>query len=895
MANGPSGTSDADKKRKKRKGTYHKVMVYLGFRNEDPDPDATRRKKRKEPRPEHPGPSKLDEHFGENWTDAAITKMIAAEVAAAMAKYAATPKPPPAPPMPAVYDADAPLKPNIRRPKPHKWMESPDVKSPAGVRPPVKDFVVSEHATSKHVKPERTPLASRDYSAYPQGTGVWFGGPSFPEKEGAKASLMSASAAGNTMQFCVIVTAVSFSPLLLDLARTVMRKENVALSLTRWVITAAAVFAIGFASFTVMRKPFARWLMRVASAVGVSRAGSLVAAAGIAFFTGLAGAALTQATTTSLKCLLAGKGWTTFITSVALATGSMLYHEWRTRRRAMLKRALTVFADVEKSPDGLAALMGEPGKKDTMNFAMGLTEAPGWARFREDELADWLNTFLARVWPFYNRSICNLVRSLVEPLLENHRPSMFRRINFEKLDLGDQPIQVPKVRWLGTRSDGMGASIELDLAWSGRAKIQLNATTSMSTIAIGVKDVEVYGKVQVTLQPMTPSLCPFYGLIVTLKQKPVLELDLDLPLGLEGTVSTAIQDWLEELVANILNDTLVWPERLVIPIAADDLPVTMPDGSEVSHKWYVDNVLTLRNTGLICVKVKRAENVVGDDTFSKADSYVRLHIKGPNKSKTEIIMNDNDPTWNQSLYMLVDDVQERKLAIEVMDSDETGLGKDFRVASKEVPLRELGLVANETKDAWFEFPETAERNAEVKDRPPLRTNLEITYVPFDVDGEGSSAMSERLRGVGMLTVRLIRAKGLKASDSNGKSDPFCKVSMPKAAIFESDAGSEGEERIRYKSKVMPKTLEPEWNETFEFVGVREDATLAVECYDRDKGYVTNSKQTLGSFDVVVARDVLAGAKSGMVVTETEKEFALRGDPSVKGTVTLHLSWQPFAA
>ena len=134
----------------------------------------------------------------------------------------------------------------------------------------------------------------------------------------------------------------------------------------------------------------------------------------------------------------------------------------------------------------------------------------------------------------------------------------------------------------------------------------------------------------------------------------------------------------------------------------------------------------------------------------------------------------------------------------------------------------------------------------------------------------------------MLTVRLIRAKGLKASDSNGKSDPFCKVSMPKAAIFESDAGSEGEERIRYKSKVMPKTLEPEWNETFEFVGVREDATLAVECYDRDKGYVTNSKQTLGSFDVVVARDVLAGAKSGMVATETEKEFALRGDPPRQG-------------
>jgi|TARA_B110000977_G_scaffold184660_1_gene248675 hypothetical protein len=143
---------------------------------------------------------------------------------------------------------------------------------------------------------------------------------------------------------------------------------------------------------------------------------------------------------------------------------------------------------------------------------MGVAETPAWARFREDELVEWLNKFVERLWPFVNRSICALVRSQVEPLLEEHRPSALRRIHFEKLDLGPEPIRVNGARWVGTRSDNLGASLELDLAWSGRAKIQLDAKTHLgSTIAIGVKDVEAYTKVMVTLQPLTPTLCPFSG------------------------------------------------------------------------------------------------------------------------------------------------------------------------------------------------------------------------------------------------------------------------------------------------------------------------------------------------------------------------------------------------
>ena len=49
------------------------------------------------------------------------------------------------------------------------------------------------------------------------------------------------------------------------------------------------------------------------------------------------------------------------------------------------------------------------------------------------------------------------------------------------------------------------------------------------------------------------------------------------------------------------------------------------------------------------------------------------------------------------------------------------------------------------------------------------------------------------------------ATGLKSADRNGKSDPFVKLML---------AGQ------RAKSKTIMMTLDPQWDETFDFVGVR---------------------------------------------------------------------------
>ena len=56
----------------------------------------------------------------------------------------------------------------------------------------------------------------------------------------------------------------------------------------------------------------------------------------------------------------------------------------------------------------------------------------------------------------------------------------------------------------------------------------------------------------------------------------------------------------------------------------------------------------------------------------------------------------------------------------------------------------------------------------------------------------------------------VSATGLKSADLNGKSDPYVRLTL---------AGQQA------KSKTIMKSLDPQWDETFEFVGVRGELVI----------------------------------------------------------------------
>ena len=59
-----------------------------------------------------------------------------------------------------------------------------------------------------------------------------------------------------------------------------------------------------------------------------------------------------------------------------------------------------------------------------------------------------------------------------------------------------------------------------------------------------------------------------------------------------------------------------------------------------------------------------------------------------------------------------------------------------------------------------------------------------------------------------LEVGVVAARGLAAMDSNGLSDPFVKLYLGEEGIFN--------HHEHHRSKTIQNTLNPEWDETFEF-------------------------------------------------------------------------------
>lgn len=117
--------------------------------------------------------------------------------------------------------------------------------------------------------------------------------------------------------------------------------------------------------------------------------------------------------------------------------------------------------------------------------------------------------------------------------------------------------------------------------------------------------------------------------------------------------------------------------------------------------------------------------------------------------------------------------------------------------------------------------------------------------------------SESINNMGKLRVDLLDAQDLPSADRNGKSDPYCKFELNGQELF--------------KSKVIKKTLNPTWNESFEVdVPSRTAAMFNVNVYDYDfadkpdfLGAATINLESLDPFKASESKYLLDG-KSGSV-------------------------------
>jgi Ca2+-dependent lipid-binding protein len=305
-------------------------------------------------------------------------------------------------------------------------------------------------------------------------------------------------------------------------------------------------------------------------------------------------------------------------------------------------------------------------------------------------------------------------------------------------------------------------------------------------------------------------------------------------------------------------------------------------------------MLQLRNTGVLKATVVRAENIPRTDLLSKTDPYVKMFVKKHGlQVQTTTMMNNEDPIWNETFYIPVDDVDLRTLKVSVLDYDSDPLSYETRLAMTEVRIDTIKDATEDgaEKELWLDFPEQVAGNVK---KPPMRLLLNTQFIQF-----GSVAAKELFAGLGLLTVHVIRGINLQVMDSNGLSDPYVKVKLPVESMSSSSAlmdketrksarkkNKDGKDFIVYTSKVHYKNLNPEFNARFEFSPASEQSKVIIELFDVDSTFPIGTKSNfMGNLEVPIATILEHGGSM-------EARFKVGNAKS--GELDIAFNWQSYS-
>ncbi|KAM0868909.1 hypothetical protein ACQ4PT_041010 [Festuca glaucescens] len=296
--------------------------------------------------------------------------------------------------------------------------------------------------------------------------------------------------------------------------------------------------------------------------------------------------------------------------------------------------------------------------------------------------------------------------------------------------------------------------------------------------------------------------------------------------------------------------------------------------------------LELKPVGLLEVKLVEARDLKNKDLVGKSDPFAVLYIRplSAKTKKSKTINNDLNPIWNEHYEFVVEDSSTQHLTVKIYDDE--GLQPSEIIGCARVEL--AGLQPGKVKDAWLELVKDLEIQRDKK--PRGQVHLELLYYPFGKQEGVSNPFASQIQLTslekvlktesngfdvnqrknvimrGVLSVTVISAEDLPAMDVMGKADPFVVLYLKKG-------------ETKKKTRVVTETLNPIWNQTFDFVV--EDALhdlLMVEVWDHD----TFGKDYIGRCILTLTRVILEG--------EFQDTYVLQGAKS--GKLNLHFKWTP---
>ncbi|XP_042106700.1 multiple C2 and transmembrane domain-containing protein 1 isoform X9 [Ovis aries] len=231
------------------------------------------------------------------------------------------------------------------------------------------------------------------------------------------------------------------------------------------------------------------------------------------------------------------------------------------------------------------------------------------------------------------------------------------------------------------------------------------------------------------------------------------------------------------------------------------------------------------------ITLRRGQSLAARDRGGTSDPYVKFKIGRKEVFRSKIIHKNLNPVWEEKACLLVDHLRE-PLYIKVFDYD-FGLQDDF-MGSAFLDLTQLELNRPTDVTLTLKDPHYPDHDLGIILLSVVLTPKEGEHVTMLMRKSWKRSskfqtQSLRLSDVhrkshlwrGIVSITLIEGRDLKAMDSNGLSDPYVKFRLG---------------HQKYKSKIMPKTLNPQWREQFDFHLYEErGGIIDITAWDKDAG------------------------------------------------------------
>lgn len=223
-----------------------------------------------------------------------------------------------------------------------------------------------------------------------------------------------------------------------------------------------------------------------------------------------------------------------------------------------------------------------------------------------------------------------------------------------------------------------------------------------------------------------------------------------------------------------------------------ELSLTQKDATEVA---------TFKGPVLLRVNITDAHGVTEVNGDTSNDTYLLFNLQGHDESETikSIVNNTSlDPAWNQSFSIVVNDPQNDVVKMKMISGETTIIEHEHIVIHELEPY----TVASQT----FDFSDSEHTGG----------HLTIEYETVDLETFSKKPVNIHLK--------VLNGRDLKKMDAD-KSDPYVIASV-------------GDKEVQ--TEVQKNTLEPEWNQEFDFVSqdpLNDKLTLKL----RDKDVAVDDK------------------------------------------------------